>query len=160
MPIYMKYADIEGQVTTEGFKKWIELTSVDMTVHRDVVSAGGGRGREAAHPHINDLRITKVLDAASPKLFQESVAGAHDNKVEIKFTTTTKNKIDTYLTLELADCLISSYSVSAQGDGPNPSENLTLNFSKITYKPSMLDAAGTPKTGAVVTYDLLKMAAS
>ena len=39
-------------------------------------------------------------------------------------------------------------------------ESFSLNFTKITYTPSPLDVQGTPKKGAVVTYDLKAMKAS
>ena len=84
--------------------------------------------------------------------------GAFDTKVEIKFTTTTKNKIDTYLALELTDCGVSSYSTSSGGD--QPMESMSLNFTKIMYTPSPLDTTGSPKKGAVITYDLKAMKAS
>ena len=107
---------------------------------------------------ISDISISKVFDVASPKLYQDAVAGAFDSKVEIKLTTTTKNKIDTYLALELTDCGVANYSQSSAGD--TPMESLSLNFTKIMYTPSPLDIHGTPKKGAVVTYDLAKMKAS
>ena len=162
MAIYMKFGDIKGQVTTEGFKDWIELNSFQYGVNRNVSTGAGGAGREGAHPHISDIVVTKEFDVASPKLYQDAVAGAFSTKVEIKLTTTTKNKIDTYLALELPDCGVSSYSTSAHGGsgGDAPMESYTLNFTKIMYTPSPLDTKGTPVKGAVVTYDLLKMKAS
>ena len=163
MAIYMKFGDIKGQVQTEGFKDWIELQSMQYGVSRNTSSGAGGAGREGAHPHISDIVITKNFDVASPKLYQDSVAGAFHSKVEIKLTTTTKNKIDTYLALELTDCGVSSYSTSAsshEGIGGPPMESLSLNFTKIMYTPSPLDTKGTPVKGAVVTYDLKQMKAS
>src|SRR5947208_561402 len=103
MAIYMKFAEIKGQVTTEGFKDWIELSSMGYGVSRGTFSGAGGASREGSHPNISDITITKVFDVASPKLYEDSVAGSFDSKVEIKLTTTTKNKIDTYLAIELTD---------------------------------------------------------
>lgn len=158
MAIYMKFGDIKGQVSTEGFKDWIELNSFQYGVNRNVSTGAGGAGREGAHPHISDIVVTKTFDVASPKLYQDAVAGAFHSKVEIKLTTTTKNKIDTYLAVEMTDCGVASYSTSSGGD--QPMESLSLNFTKIMYTPSPLDTKGTPVKGAVVTYDLLKMKAS
>ena len=158
MAIYMKFGDIKGQVTTEGFKDWIELHSMQMGVSRGITTGAGGASREGSHPMISDISVSKVFDVASPKLFQDSVAGAFDSKVEIKLTTTTKNKIDTYLAFELVDCGVSNFSTSSSGDAPM--ESFSLNFTKITYTPSPLDVQGTPKKGAVITYDLQKMKAS
>ncbi len=86
------------------------------------------------------------------------MAGTFDTKVEIKMNTTTKNATETFLTFELTDCGVSSYSLSSGGD--NPMESLSLNFVKIMVTPTPLDKSGQIKKGDVVTYDLLEMKAS
>jgi type VI secretion system secreted protein Hcp len=158
MAIYMKFGDIKGRVTTDGFKDWIELISCQLGVGRGVSSGTGGQQREASNPSISEITITKVFDVASPKLYQDALAGVFDSKVEIKFTTTTKNKVDTFLAYELNQCGVSGYSLSSGGD--NPTESISLNFTKIMLSPSPLDDAGSPKAGDKVTYDLTQMTAS
>jgi len=158
MAIYMKVDGIDGQVTTDGHEKWIELHSVQYGNSRATHSGAAGANREGSHPQISDISITKVFDVASPNLYRDSLAGAFDKKIKIHFTTTTKDKTETFLELELTDCGISSYSLSSGGD--QPLESLSLNFTKIMYTPSSLDVKGTPKKGAVITYDLQKMKAS
>jgi type VI secretion system secreted protein Hcp len=158
MAIYMKFGDVKGQVTTDGFKDWIELNSMQYGVSRSTFTGAGGANREGSHPQISDVTITKTFDVASPGLYRDAVAGSFEAKVEIKLTTTTKNKIDTYLAIELTDCGVASYSTSTGGD--QPMESLSLNFTKIMYTPSPLDTQGTPKKGAVITYDLKEMKAS
>lgn len=158
MAIYMKFGAVVGQVTTEGFKDWIELSSFQYGVGRGVTSGAGGAQREGSAPSISEITVSKVYDKASPGLYQDALAGTFNTKVEIKMTTTTKNKVDTYLAWELTDCGVSGYSASSGGD--NPSESISLNFTKVMVTPSPLDTAGTPVKGAVVTYDLQKMEAS
>jgi type VI secretion system secreted protein Hcp len=158
MALYMKMDGIDGQVTTDGHEKWIELHSVQYGVSRSTYTGAAGANREGSHPTISDITITKVFDVATPNLWRDAVAGSFDKKVKIRFTTTTKDKTEAYHELELHDCGISSYSVSSGGD--QPMESLSLNFTKIVHTPSPLDTKGTPKKGAVVTYDLLKMKAS
>jgi len=158
MAIYMKFGDVVGQVTTDGFKDWIELNSFQFGVGRGVTSGAGGAQREGTAPSLSEINVTKVYDKASAKLYQDALAGSFDTKVEIKMTTTTKNKVDTYLGYELSNCGVSGYSTSTGGD--NPSETLSLNFTKIMVTPSPLDDKGSPVKGAVVTYDLLKMTTS
>jgi type VI secretion system secreted protein Hcp len=158
MAIYMKYDAVDGQVTTDGHEKWIELHSVQYGVSRAIHTGAAGANREGSHPQISDITITKVFDVASPGLYRDAVAGAFDQEVKIHFTTTTKDKTETYLELELTNVLVSHYSVSSGGD--QPMESLSLNFTKIMYTPSPLDTKGTPKKGAVITYDLMKMKAS
>ncbi|WP_158743550.1 type VI secretion system tube protein Hcp [Acidisphaera sp. L21] len=158
MAIYMKFGDIKGRVATEGFKEWIELMSFQHGVGRAVTSGSGGKQREGSNPEISEVVVTKVFDDASSKLYQDALAGSFDTKVEFKFTTTTKNKIDTYLAYELKQCGVSSYSMSSGGD--NPMESLSLNFTNILVSPSPLDDKGSPKAGPKVGYDLMALKAS
>jgi type VI secretion system secreted protein Hcp len=159
MAIYMKFDGIDGQVTTQGFDKWIELESTSIGIHRHTTTGAGGRSREGAHPEIQEIQVSKHFDKATPKILQESVAGTFEKKCEIKWTTTTKSKVETYFDVVLTDCGITSYQQSAGSDGV-PMESLTLNFTKITFSPSPLDVKGQPQKGDVVTYDLMQMKAS
>lgn len=158
MAIYMKFGSVVGQVTTDGFKDWIELHSFNFGIGRGVTSGAGGARRESSNPSISEIAVTKLNDASSSKLYEDAVAGSFDSKVEIKMTSTTKNKVDTFMTYELENCGLSGFSVSSGGE--NPSEALSLNFTKITITPSPLDDKGVPKKGDVVSYDLSKLTKS
>ena len=158
MPIYMEFKGVEGDVTTKGYEKWIELNSFQYGVGRSVTSGAGGKSRESSAPNISEIVVTKHFDKASAKLYQDSVAGTFDTKVVIKMNTTTKNATETFLTFELTDCGVSSYSLSSGGDAPM--ESLSLNFLKIMVTPTPLDKSGQIKKGDVVSYDLLEMKAS
>jgi type VI secretion system secreted protein Hcp len=152
MAIYMKFGSISGDVTTEGFKDWISLESLSFGVGRGIGSAtGGATNREASAPSISEVSITKKMDVASAQLFQDATLGTLDTKVEIKLTTTTKNKTEVFLAYELTNCGCSSYSVSSGGDMPQ--ESLSLNFTKIMMTFSGMDPAtkASPKSA---TYDL------
>ncbi|HXT81678.1 MAG TPA: type VI secretion system tube protein Hcp [Acetobacteraceae bacterium] len=155
MAIYMKYGSIDGSVTTEGFAKWIECNSFQWGVGRAIGSAArGATTREGSEPSLSEIVVTKAMDKASPKLLQDAWGGTMDSKVTIKFTTTTKNKVEDFLIYELENTGLSGYSVSSGGD--TPSESLSLNFSKITETFKGLDpkTSGTPET---VGYDLTQM---
>lgn len=159
MAIFMKFGDtVKGQVTTEGFKDWIELTAFEFQAQRAVSDGSGGRQREGSNPRITDIVISKPFDKASAQLYQDSIAGTFKTKVDLKLSTTSKNKMETYLHYELTDCGVSSYGLGSDGD--NPRETITLNFTKVMVTPSPLDTSGSPVKGAVVTYDLLKQTAS
>ena len=155
MAIYMKYGSISGSVTTEGFQKWIELDSFHWGVGRAIgTAARGSLSREHSEPNLSEVTVTKRSDVASPKLFLDSVAGKLDSKVEIKFTTTTKGKVETFLTYKMENVGISGYSLSSGGD--MPVESLSLNFTKITQTFTGMEpgVTGSPET---VGYDLTQM---
>ena len=73
------------------------------------------------------------------------MAGAFDKKVQIKMTTTTQKAVETFLTYELTDCGVSSFSQSSGGDAPT--ESLSLNFVKIMVTPTPLDKVGPDQEG-------------
>jgi type VI secretion system secreted protein Hcp len=155
MPIYLKYGDIKGAVTTDGFKDWIECNSFQWAAGRKIgTAARGSTSREHSEPTLSEVKVTKLSDVATPKLFLDAVAGKLDNKVTIKFTTTAKGKVETFLTYELADTGLSGYSLSSSGD--MPLETLSLNFTKITETFTGMDpgVSGSPET---VGYDLAQM---
>ena len=98
--------------------------------------------------------MTKLSDVSTPKLFLDAVAGKLDNKVTIKFTTTAKGDVATFLTYEMENTGLSHYSLSSGGD--MPTKLMLLNFTKITEQFSGMDpgVSGTPET---VGYDLTQM---
>ena len=155
MAIYMKFGDMKGSVTTEGFKQWIELSSFQWGAQRAIgTAARGSTSREHSEPTISEITVTKLMDIASTKLFLDSVGGKLDSKVDIKFTTTTKGKVETFLAYKLEDTGVSNYSVSSSGD--MPTELLSLNFTKITETFTGHDPGigGSPET---VGYNLTQM---
>jgi type VI secretion system secreted protein Hcp len=141
--IYMKYGSIDGSVTTDGLANWIQLNSFSWGVGRGVSLPHGSEDtREGSEPSISEVVVTKRMEKASIKLWQDAAGGDFSNAVTIKFTTTTKNKVESYLEYELKNCGLSGYSVSAGPDDP-PEESLSLNFAQVTWKYGVTDA----KTG-------------
>ncbi|HUD62057.1 MAG TPA: type VI secretion system tube protein Hcp [Acetobacteraceae bacterium] len=156
MSIYMNWDGAPGAVTTKGFEKWIEVSSFQWGVGRNIGSAArGSKTREASEPHFSEIVVTKVLDKATTKLFTEAVAGDLSKTVKFKFTTTTKDKVDTYLAFELSDCACSSLTMSASTEGI-PMESLSINFTKVMFTYTERDAkvGGDPDT---VQYDMTQM---
>ena len=155
MALYMKYGDIKGAVTTDGFKDWIELNSFSWQASRHIgTAARGATTREHSEPNLSEVNVTKLTDVASPKLFLDAVAGKLDSKVTVKFTTTTKGKVETFLTYEMENTGLSQYQLHSGGEAP--SESLSLNFTKITETFTGHDPgiSGSPET---VGYDLSQM---
>jgi type VI secretion system secreted protein Hcp len=155
MALYMKFGSIKGAVTTDGFKEWIELKSFQWAVNRDVgTAARGSTSREHSEPTLHEVTVTKLGDISSPKLLLDAVAGKLDNKVEIKFTTTTKGKVETFLGYEFTDAGVSHYSTNSVGD--MPLETVQINFAKVskTFTGHDPGIGGSPET---VGYDLTQM---
>jgi type VI protein secretion system component Hcp len=88
---------------------------------------GGGAGKVAVH----DISITKKIDKSSPLLFKACANGKHFPTVVLTMRKAGKGQ-ETYLTITLTNVLISSYQTGGHAD--QPTESLSLNFTKIEYK--------------------------
>jgi type VI secretion system secreted protein Hcp len=155
MSIYMQLGDVEGEVTTMGFEKQIEIMSVSFGTARNIASpARKANGRESSEPMLSEMNLTKEWDSTSSvKLFEELIPGKLNLKALLTFTTTSEGSVEKYLEIELTDVGISNFQINGSGED-KPSESLALNFAKIMYKPFVVGADKTAKTGKIVTYDL------
>jgi type VI secretion system secreted protein Hcp len=150
--IYMNWDGVPGDVTTQGFEKWIELTSFQWGVGRGIGSAMSGQAsRESSIPSVSEIVVTKRMDGSSPGLWTDSVAGQLNTTVKIAFTTTSQGATTQFLNYELTNTGLSGYSLSSGGD--MPTESLSLNFTKVVWSFTGTDpsVSGTPVTQG---YDL------
>src|SRR5262249_24200418 len=151
MAIFMKYDGIsKGSSTTKGHlgsEGWMEVKSVKWGIGRGIRPATQGTEREGLSPTGSEIVVTKDLDMASYRLFEEGTQGA-GKTVTIHFTKTNKDQQDTYMEYILSNTLVSGFSTNSTGD--RPVETVSLNFTKIEYNYTAQDATNangdTPKT--------------
>lgn len=154
MPLYMKYGEIDGNVETEGYKKWIEVNSFQWGVGRGISSpVGSSADREASHPSVSEVSLSKEMDVATNKLLEEALGSTMNATVEVAVCTTGAGQLTEFLRYTLFNTGLSNYSVASGGD--RPKESFSLNFTKIAIKYTSLntDLDGSPST---TTYDLAK----
>jgi len=152
MSVYMQIDGITGKVTAKGHEGWIDCSSLQWGVGRAISSAvGTSADREASKPSISEVSVTKLMDESSPLLFTEACVGK-GKKVTIDLCTVGSDQIDTYMSYELEECMISGYSVSSGGD--RPSESLSLSFTKMEMKFTPYDKNGKPESPLPAGYDM------
>jgi type VI secretion system secreted protein Hcp len=91
---------------------------------------GGGGGAGAGKANVQDLSVTKYLDTNSPRLFKALVTGAHFRKATLTWVGP-KGTPTSVLTLE--EVLVTSQSSGGNADETRLTENVSLNFAKITF---------------------------
>jgi len=152
MSIYVNIDGIKGKVTAKGHEDWIDVSSMQWGVGRAISSAvGTSADREASKPSISEVTITKLMDESSPMIFTEACVGK-GKKVLIDLCTVGTDQINTYMSYELEECMISGYSVSSGGD--RPSESISLSFTKMTMKFTPYDKNGKPTSPLPAGYDM------
>jgi len=156
MAIFMNYngLKVKGNVTAEGYADgWIKLDSMQFGIGRGIsMEAGNMSNREATRPSLSEVSISKVMDSASSGLFKESLTGDAGVKVIIDIVKTGADKIEKYVSYELENCLVSSYSVSASEAAP--AEGISISFSKMTMSYTASDRTNAGATPERVGYDL------
>ncbi len=93
--------------------------------------SGRGQNREGSAPVVAEVVVTTLQGEHSTELFKRSLSGKPFS-AEIVFQ---KDGVP-YMKIKLTNVLISSYSVSGHGGGPDgkPMESWTLNADKIEYE--------------------------
>jgi type VI secretion system secreted protein Hcp len=153
MAIFMKYGDLKGEVTAEGYKDWVELQSVQWGLGRGISSGvGGGSKREATAPSISEIVVTKSMDAFSALTLKEAIGGdAETVKLELTQTDNAGKHV-AYQKYIFENTLVSGYSLSSGGD--RPSESVSLNFTKFDSEYIKIDAKFKTETTGHIIYDI------
>jgi type VI secretion system secreted protein Hcp len=150
--VFMKWDSVKGAATGEGggeneggYKDWIDITSISFGIERNIKSGfGQTANREAAHPVVNAISLSKPACIASPSLFLTSVCG-HQGKgeavpkviIHLCFPSD-DGKLSPYARIHLDHVMIAKYKVSGEADGA-PKEEFELRFSNISYQFRAVD---------------------
>jgi type VI secretion system secreted protein Hcp len=144
MSAYIKFDGVDGESLAKGHEKWSDLFTFSQVVHKSG-SGQTGAARRRGTVLLDDLRCSKLLDKASPKIAEAVCSGKVFPKVEIHVKTSTTNSgRETYYKYELKDVMVTSYSVSG-GNQDKPMEDFSLNFEEIKVTYTEMDEKGSKK---------------
>lgn len=153
---FLKIEGIEGESTDDKHTGWIEIKSCDHRLSQKVsATASSVGGASAERATFQDLRLTKQLDKASPKLALACADGTHIGNVTIEFCRAGTEKIK-FMEYKLTNCIISDYHMIADGRD-FPLEGISINYGKIEWAYVQQKRAGGSAAGNVASgWDLEK----
>jgi type VI secretion system secreted protein Hcp len=128
----MKIPTIDGESQSDQFRDYFEVYSFSWGVSQGGTQASGGGGG-AGKVSVSDISFMKSTGKASPKLFLHCCQGTHFPSSAVVVTRIVDGREEVYLEYKLENVMISSYQTSGDG-GSVPTESLSLNFTKITYR--------------------------
>jgi type VI secretion system Hcp family effector len=132
---YIKFDGIDGEATSRGHEKWINLESLSHTLTKqDTKKSSVEVG----------IDISKIFDKSSPKLQEALIKGTATPKVTIDFTIDSEPSERVYLSYELKNVRVTSYQMSG-GSESRPSENMSMNFEEIKVTYTEYDESGNKK---------------
>lgn len=105
------------------------------------VGGGGGAGKV----NVQDLSLTKYIDAASCNLMQFCADGTHFEAGKLIVRKAGKEALE-YLVIKMKDILVTSVSTGGSGGEDRLTENVTLNFAQVNveYQTQKEDGTGEP----------------
>jgi type VI secretion system secreted protein Hcp len=98
-----------------------------------------GKGGGAGKANFQDLSFTKYIDAATNSLMIQLAKGTHIPKVSLVARKAGAGQIP-YINMIMEEVMVTSVSTGGSGGEDRLTENVTLNFAKVTF-------SYTPQTG-------------
>jgi type VI secretion system secreted protein Hcp len=113
---------------------------------------GGGAG--AGKANIQDVSLTKYVDASSAALQLACCTGEHIPTATLVVRKAGTTPVE-YIVVTMTECLITAVSTGGSGGEDRLTENVTVNFSQVKFSYTEQDATGKPKTPAKeFTFDI------
>jgi type VI secretion system secreted protein Hcp len=145
---YLKLDNIDGETTTKGFEKQIEIYSFSWGASNPTSVGPGGSGLGAGRVSVSSFNIMKKSDATSPKLFQACCTGTHIPKATVTMRKAGGESPVNFLVYEFEGVMVESVQWSGSSGGDDtPTESVSLAFSKVSirYTPQAAKGTAAPK---------------
>jgi type VI secretion system secreted protein Hcp len=146
MAAFIKYDGIDGECDDANHVKWIDVLSLDWSIHMRAPRLKGQSRRRGAAV-VEDLVLTMEYEKAAPKLQDKCLKGEVIPKLEIEFTATYGGARATYLRYELRNVMVTSFQTNASGNdeaGP-PTVVISNNFEEVKVTYTEYDQEGRSK---------------
>lgn len=146
---FLKIDGIDGESTSQGHEKWIELLSFSWGTATAVapIDAGGGSGAGRTSPQA--FSFMKVTDSASPTIFLKLCQGYHFAKVSVACDLANRGDAAVagqgdFIKIDFFDVIFSSYNEGGNtGTDLRPLESISFNFVKIVFEAAAFMPDGT-----------------
>ncbi|MEA2381100.1 MAG: type secretion system secreted protein Hcp [Solirubrobacteraceae bacterium] len=156
--MFLKLDGVAGDSTDDKHKNEINVTSFAFALGRGGDGTGSAAGvagvAPAAKGRLQTLRVDKLYDSASPKLFRAAASGQHIKSAVLTFRRSGDNDIE-FLTYTLSDVQVTSYDQGGKdGDARDLGsleEEVGLTAAKMHVTEQTVDANG--KKGPTVNAD-------
>lgn len=147
---FLKIEGIPGESKDESHRDEIEILSWSWGETqpglRNSATFGGGAGGGAGKVSMQDFHFTMKVNKATPKLMLACAKGQHipNATLTVRRASDPAGDSSPYLKVTFSDLLISSYQTGGSSGDVIPTDQISLNFTKIKFEYIVQD------TGEVV----------
>jgi len=148
---YMKLDGIQGEVTAEGYKDWVAVSSFMLGMG---VPTASGNAPHAPLPKLDDVVIVKSVDLASTGLNQRCIKGDQQRTVTLVCVRSADVHAGTFVhyRVTLGDVVIKS--VRVKGDASAMVEEVSFAPARIKWEYWPLRPDGSPGPGVSAEWDI------
>jgi len=138
--MFLKLTGIEGESVDKTHAKEIDVLawswgmSNSGTTH---LGTGGGSGKV----NVQDLSVTKYVDASSSALITACCKGTHIDDATLIVRKAGDSPLE-YIKIHMSEVMVVAVSTGGSGGEDRLTENVTLNFAKFKYSYQPQDAKG------------------
>jgi type VI secretion system secreted protein Hcp len=150
--MFMQIDTIDGEAQDSKHKKEIDVLSWSWGMSTSG-SAHNGSGAGAGKANVHDLTFTKWVDNATPKLALACCLGKHFKDATLVIRKAAEKPVE-YLKIKMETVLISSVSTRESGRQDRLTENVTLNFAKVSLDCTPQDDKGAAGTAIPTSWDI------
>lgn len=141
MDMFIQIGKIKGESMDKAHKDKIDVLAWSWGMSNSG-SAHMGGGAGAGKVSVQDLSITKYIDKSSTDLMLAACNGKHFPDALLIVRKAGEKPVE-YLKIKLTDVLITSVSTGGSGGEDRLTENVSLNFAKVSvdYTPQKQDGS-------------------
>ena len=152
MDMFIKIGDIKGESKDSKHKEKIDVLAWSWGLSNSGnAQVGGGAG--AGKVNVQDLSFTKYIDSATCPLMLAASNGKHYKEALLIVRKAGEKPLE-YVKIKMEDVLITSVSTGGSGGEDRLTENVSLNFAKVSvdYTPQKQD--GSADTAIPYSWDI------
>jgi type VI secretion system secreted protein Hcp len=139
---FLKVEGIDGEAQDAAFAKCIDVQSWSWG-ETNAGAHGHGGGGGAGKVAVQDFHFVMLMNKASASLAAACAGGKHIPSAEL-CCRKAGDKPQVFLKIKLTDLLVSSYQTGGSAHGEIvPTDQISLNFSKIDFQYGEQDSKGT-----------------
>lgn len=153
--MFLKIKGIEGEAQDNKHAKEIDILAWSWGMSQSGTShtGGGGGGGKA---NFQDVSCTKWVDRSTPTLMAHCASGKHIEEATLVVRKAGGDTPLEYITIVMKDCMITSLSTGGSGGEDRLTENISINFSEVTYNYNPQKPDGSPEGNIPFGWDIAK----
>lgn len=156
--MFIKIGDIKGESEDKTHKEKIDVLAWSWGMSNSgTTHQGGGGGSGKAN--VQDISLTKYVDASSKALIESCCTGKHHAEATLIVRKAGGTPLE-YIVITMTEVMVTAVSTGGSGGEDRLTENVTLNFAKFKFSYQPQDPKGAKKGGSIdYTFDIAANAA-